>query len=461
MTVDVVVQGRDQATSVLEAVSAKIQSMQGTTITANAATVESFKDTRQEIRLNSSAVRTLGMAYRQEIQPVFSFATALNATGQIFSRITNAYQAYNVMQIREQQALGGVTQAQQNYNQAVQQFGPSSQQAINAGKQLQSQQQQYEQTVQQNKVATVELGFQLGTQLPLAIMNAAIQWGIYQTVASKTAGTNATLTSTLGNLFSGVVATAGGLGTLGLVVGTAVVGTGLIIVANEKWSQTQRDLGTTANLTAREVDLLGFTTRKTGLSMEEQLNGIRAGKISIASYGTEFANLEVKIRSTTTVIGSASMSMAEYSKKYYDAIEGMHKYPPTFEIPPQEDLVLTVVYHAEVEHPVIPAIPPQEYDIWGNPIVPYIPQPPDQYYNIWGILHEVSKTIFGFQHGTPYVPETGLAMVHKGERIIPASQNTMSSHTTMYNTFNRNMDMDLFLDKWEQRQVSAYRKIGG
>ena len=31
---------------------------------------------------------------------------------------------------------------------------------------------------------------------------------------------------------------------------------------------------------------------------------------------------------------------------------------------------------------------------------------------------------FSFQAGTPYVPQTGLAMVHKGEAIIPASQNT-------------------------------------
>ena len=29
-----------------------------------------------------------------------------------------------------------------------------------------------------------------------------------------------------------------------------------------------------------------------------------------------------------------------------------------------------------------------------------------------------------FQHGTPYVPRTGLALVHQGERIVPASLNS-------------------------------------
>ena len=33
------------------------------------------------------------------------------------------------------------------------------------------------------------------------------------------------------------------------------------------------------------------------------------------------------------------------------------------------------------------------------------------------------STIFGFQDGTPFVPQTGLAMIHKGEAVIPADQN--------------------------------------
>lgn len=36
----------------------------------------------------------------------------------------------------------------------------------------------------------------------------------------------------------------------------------------------------------------------------------------------------------------------------------------------------------------------------------------------------------GFQHGTDFVPRTGLAMVHRGEAIVPASQNIYNYNTT-------------------------------
>jgi len=41
----------------------------------------------------------------------------------------------------------------------------------------------------------------------------------------------------------------------------------------------------------------------------------------------------------------------------------------------------------------------------------------------WAELNGVPK----FEKGTPYVPKTGLAIVHKGERITPASQNVVQS----------------------------------
>lgn len=42
----------------------------------------------------------------------------------------------------------------------------------------------------------------------------------------------------------------------------------------------------------------------------------------------------------------------------------------------------------------------------------------------WGITISLPEIHFpGFQSGTPYVPETGLALIHKGEAIIPADRN--------------------------------------
>jgi len=43
------------------------------------------------------------------------------------------------------------------------------------------------------------------------------------------------------------------------------------------------------------------------------------------------------------------------------------------------------------------------------------------------------SSALGFQHGTTFVPETGLAIVHRGEAIVPASQN-------FSNTTNRNVN---------------------
>lgn len=47
----------------------------------------------------------------------------------------------------------------------------------------------------------------------------------------------------------------------------------------------------------------------------------------------------------------------------------------------------------------------------------------------------------GFESGTPYVPQTSLAIVHRGERIIPASQNT-TSYGSMNTTFMVNGPID-------------------
>jgi len=40
-----------------------------------------------------------------------------------------------------------------------------------------------------------------------------------------------------------------------------------------------------------------------------------------------------------------------------------------------------------------------------------------------------------YQHGTPYVPETGLALLHKGEAVIPAGQNTYNQQKS-YSSIN-------------------------
>jgi len=45
-------------------------------------------------------------------------------------------------------------------------------------------------------------------------------------------------------------------------------------------------------------------------------------------------------------------------------------------------------------------------------------------------------TLPSYQTGTPYVPKTGLALVHKGEKITPASQNTYNQQKSYSNPIN-------------------------
>jgi archaellum component FlaC len=40
----------------------------------------------------------------------------------------------------------------------------------------------------------------------------------------------------------------------------------------------------------------------------------------------------------------------------------------------------------------------------------------------WG-----TKPFGSYQHGTPFVPKTGMAMLHRGEAVVPANQNTYNN----------------------------------
>ena len=71
--------------------------------------------------------------------------------------------------------------------------------------------------------------------------------------------------------------------------------------------------------------------------------------------------------------------------------------------------------------PSIPRVGDRSFNIWGNLRMPEIPRVRDQSFNIWGDYR--APNIPRYQMGTPYVPRTQVAIVEKGERIIPASQN--------------------------------------
>jgi hypothetical protein len=476
MPVDVVVQGRDQASAVLAAVSAKIASMQGTTVSANTNVVDSFKDMRQEVRLNSSAMRTLGMAYREDLGPVFQLGVALNTTGQIFSRITNAYQAYSVMQIRAEQASQGVQMAQERYNEAVQHFGPSSQQAITAGRQLQAQQQQYEQTIQQNKIATVELGVQLGTQLPLAFMQSVIAWKMYATYAGAATGTTVTFSSTLSGLASGFASAASaalpfiptlagivyqvGRGTDTFNESTPIIGAftgaidfllrmvdplGSLILpklgaAFKQTNSTMQDFGSIVGSTANSIDDL---ISRSAQFTQTQRGGL-GSNLAYIKYMQDLAEYTQRIqfpaegvggRVTFTVDADTGPAQAKVSllDSFIASIRSM------FGVDADTSSAQSAINGIDVPDRTMNVY--MQYTSLG---IPYTPGAPGQYEQ--------------YQHGGK-VPGFGprLAVVHGQEEIRTPAQQNMTSHMTNYMNISSNMDLDLMLNKMERRLVSAWR----
>ena len=82
--------------------------------------------------------------------------------------------------------------------------------------------------------------------------------------------------------------------------------------------------------------------------------------------------------------------------------------------------------------------------VWGN-LTDWIKNKLDWILGAWGKAKSVLSWVPGMggggdkpglQHGTPYVPETGIYRLHKGEAIIPAAQNPFSSNTTNNNSYH-------------------------
>jgi hypothetical protein len=69
------------------------------------------------------------------------------------------------------------------------------------------------------------------------------------------------------------------------------------------------------------------------------------------------------------------------------------------------------------------ANPPQKVDKI-HPGAKYGDKPPEKRINV----DQYIKPLGSFEHGTDYVPKTGLALLHKGEKVIPAKDNMADSH---------------------------------
>ncbi len=73
-----------------------------------------------------------------------------------------------------------------------------------------------------------------------------------------------------------------------------------------------------------------------------------------------------------------------------------------------------------------------KFDVIGKLKIPEIPTIGPQQFNIVGRYQ--APEIPSYQHGTPYIPRTQVAVLHKGEAVIPAGQNRAGAGGG--NTFN-------------------------
>jgi hypothetical protein len=69
----------------------------------------------------------------------------------------------------------------------------------------------------------------------------------------------------------------------------------------------------------------------------------------------------------------------------------------------------------------------------------------------------INWNVASFQHGTEYVPQTGLAMLHQGETVIPAEQNKGEGGNT-YITYIEATDVDSFAKRYGGVIESVYYK---
>ncbi len=105
-----------------------------------------------------------------------------------------------------------------------------------------------------------------------------------------------------------------------------------------------------------------------------------------------------------------------------------------------------------------------DFDIVGNLHMPEIPDVSPQWFNITGRYK--APEIPSYQHGTPYIPRTQVAVLHKGEAVIPAGQNRAGAGGG--NTFNirilhtgdirSDVDEEQFMKKVTDRITETVRR---
>jgi len=120
---------------------------------------------------------------------------------------------------------------------------------------------------------------------------------------------------------------------------------------------------------------------------------------------------------------------------------------------------------------------PKQIDIgWDIPDFPELKIPTQTIYTDWGIDTPDFPRLQNYQIGTPYVPRTQVAVVHKGEAIIPAGQNRAGGaggnggtqvvyergaiRMIVQGGINQQVDLEKAMDYLAKKQTELMRRPG-
>jgi len=206
--VQIILEGQDNASVVIEKASKKIN--------------RQYRTMRNE---QKALERQFEINNRQFVQA----GRVMGNIGSIIGRVRGIYNTFLLQQIRNEQTARNVRDAQKDLNDAIAQFGPSSREAIDANDAVTDALQRQEAQAQQNILIW---GFLIGSMIQsvptilrmIGRMRALL--GVTTAVTAATSATAATATASLG---AGAGAAAGGAGASAGLGAAAVAGGGAAI----------------------------------------------------------------------------------------------------------------------------------------------------------------------------------------------------------------------------------------